>query len=327
MDFFYIDKTDRFDLSQVRTFLKDFDLTYEPQDVDATLAVYNGMDIVATGSVKGNIIRNIAISPSMQGEGLLAGLIQRLHSRLEEQGLYHFFVYTKPSAAPMFLDLGYHTIASVEGTVCFLEFGNHSIGQYLADVKGQLAGRPTPCAGLVMNCNPFTLGHQYLIEQAAAKEQTVVVFVVSEDSSHFSFADRFAMVQAGTAHLDNVVVVPTGPYAVSQATFPTYFLKNDRVELAQTQLDATVFATQTAPTLHIHRRYVGTEPTCKTTAAYNASLATVLPVHGIELVELPRKETAHTPISASVVRALLAEGNTAVLAEYLPQTTLAYLKT
>ena len=40
-------------------------------------------------------------------------------------------------------------------------------------------------AAIVMNANPFTLGHQYLVEKAAAENDLVHLFMVSEDASLF----------------------------------------------------------------------------------------------------------------------------------------------
>ena len=135
-----------------------------------------------------------------------------------------------------------------------------------------------------------------------------------------------AMVKAGTADLGNVTVLPTGPYLISSATFPTYFLKEQStIQNAQCELDVAVFAKYYAPKFGITRRYVGTEPFCGVTAQYNAALENLLPGHGIELRQIPRLESGETPISASAVRALLAEGNRDAIADLVPQTTYNYI--
>ena len=63
-----------------------------------------------------------------------------------------------------------------------------------------------------MNCNPFTLGHRYLIEQASEKVDHLYVFVVEEDKSFFPFSDRIGLVKKGTADLKNITVKPSGKY-------------------------------------------------------------------------------------------------------------------
>lgn len=135
------------------------------------------------------------------------------------------------------------------------------------------------------------------------------------------------MVKLGTADLPNVTVLPTGPYLISSATFPTYFLKErDRAGQVQCMLDIEIFAKYFAPKFSITRRYVGTEPSSALTSQYNEALRDCLPARGIELRELPRLEHAGTPISASTARELLDVGDTKALRQLLPQTTLDYLR-
>ena len=59
---------------------------------------------------------------------------------------------------------------------------------------------------------------------------------------------RMELVKQGTADLTNVTVLPTGPYLLSAATFPTYFLK-DREAAGQIQcaLDIEIFTKRYAP--------------------------------------------------------------------------------
>ena len=178
-----------------------------------------------------------------------------------------------------------------------------------------------------MNCNPFTLGHQYLVEKAAGECDHVYVFVLSEDKSYFSAKDRMAMVKLGTAHLENLTVLPTGPYLISSATFPAYFIK-DKENLAEIQclLDIEIFAGYFAPAFSINARYVGTEPLSLITKKYNCALAEHLPHYGIELIETERAELDGTPISASLVREYIRRKEADALKPLLPQTTLNYLR-
>ncbi len=326
-EYFFIDLDDEFETEAVAKFLQEFELSYNPKELEATLVIYQGSDIIASGSVSGNIIRNVAISKSVQGEGLLADVAQRLQTYIEGKGIYHFFVYTKAKTEAMFIDIGYKLIAKVDWLVSFLEFGNKSIERYLSETAKELPSvQDNEFSAIVMNCNPFTLGHQFLIEKAAAESKNVIVFVVSENRSYFKFDERFQLVKDGTAHLSNVFVVPSGDYAVSAATFPTYFLKKDNVETAQTLLDVTIFASRTAKALNITRRYVGTEPNCPTTYAYNEAMKSILPKFNLELVEIERKEQSAEVISATRVRALYESGDFVALEKLVPSTTLEYLK-
>jgi [citrate (pro-3S)-lyase] ligase len=179
---------------------------------------------------------------------------------------------------------------------------------------------------VVINGNPFTLGHQHLVTLAARQVDRLYVFVVREDRSQFPFAVRLRLAREATAHLGNVTVLDTSRYAVSAATFPSYFMKRlDAVAEAQMQIDLRLFARALAPAFHLAVRFVGQEPLCPTTAAYNRAMADVMAEHGIEWIEVPRAQAGGQPISASRVRAALAAGDRAALRDLVPPTTLAYL--
>ena len=199
--------------------------------------------------------------------------------------------------------------------------------RYVKDLLAQMPeGSPdTPGAALVMNCNPFTNGHAYLLEQAATSNKRVVLFVLSEDKSLVPFKDRFAMVKAAAAKYDNVTVVTSGSYMISSATFPSYFLKDDAlVTRTHADLDATLF-TRIAKALNLTCRFVGEEPFSAATSSYNEALAAVLPQHGIDLRVIPRKAEGGTPISASHVRQLIHDGRIEEIRPLVPDTTYDYL--
>ena len=165
-----------------------------------------------------------------------------------------------------------------------------------------------------MNCNPFTKGHRYLIETAAAECDRLYVFVLSEDKSEFSAKDRLEMVRLGTADISNVTVLPTGPYLISSATFPTYFLKErDKAQQIHCLLDIEIFCQYFVPKFGITHRYIGTEPLSAMTNQYNEALLAHLPQKGISVRQIPRMELDGIPVSASAVRKALVEENTEAL--------------
>ncbi len=176
---------------------------------------------------------------------------------------------------------------------------------------------------IVMNCNPFTFGHRYLIESALDKVDFLIIFVVEEDKSIFSFAERFNMVQEGTADMTHVMVVPSGPFILSQISFPEYFFKETSKEIIHhTEQDVLTFAEKIAPQLGIKYRFVGEEPEDKVTDLYNQAMKKILPQYGINLFEIPRKKQNGKYISASLVRKYLEENNKELLRELLPETTM-----
>ena len=180
--------------------------------------------------------------------------------------------------------------------------------------------QPTGC--IVMNCNPFTLGHRYLIEQAAKQVERLYVMVVREDCSLFAYTERKAMVEQGVADIENVSVIDGSDYAISRATFPTYFLKRlDDAADTQMLLDLDLFRRHIAPALGATVRFVGTEPTDQLTRRYNQLMHEVLK----DVREINRLEKDGNAVSASRVRKAMEEGDMNTIRQLVPPTTLPYI--
>ena len=151
------------------------------------------------------------------------------------------------------------------------------IGSPVNQVNQEGASSQERCAALVMNANPFTLGHLYLTERASAENDTVHLFMVSEDASLIPFKVRRRLITEGTSHLDNIIYHDSGPYIISSATFPSYFQKDmDAVIESHAKLDLVIF-TKIAHALGIGRRYVGEEPHSRVTGIYNQIMEKELP--------------------------------------------------
>lgn len=184
------------------------------------------------------------------------------------------------------------------------------------------------CGAIVMNCNPFTYGHRYLIEKAAAEVDRLYIFVVEEDKSFFKFNDRFEMVKNGTEDLKNVCVVPSGNFIISAFTFPEYFMK-DYVKEKEFDMssDVEIFGSKITPALHIVKRFAGEEPFDVVTKHYNDTMKTLLPKYGVEFVEIPRFSTHEGQIiNATLVRQLLQKKDFDAIGNYVPDSTLQILK-
>ena len=214
-------------------------------------------------------------------------------------------------------DLGYNEIATAAPLFTVLEFGFESIYTYQNYLRTLIRPVKTSAiAAIVVNCNPFTNGHKFLIEKAAAENEVVYLFVVEEERSAFPFLVRWELIQKGIRHLKNVVMVRGGMYVVSGSIFPSYFLKCEEINdvmQKQAELDVTLFAKYIVPVLAITKRYVGTEMYCKTTEAYNRAMQLILPSYGVEVIEVERKSAGNTTtdapdyISASKVRQAIRE--------------------
>lgn len=314
---------DRRTRAQVAALLAGEDLTLDPH-LDYTCAVLDENDqVIATGSCFASSLRCFAVAREHQGEGLLNTVVSHLISVQAARGNFHLFLYTKPASARFFADLGFYEIARLEGTLLFME--NRRRG--FADFCGKLAGtrRPGSAAAIVMNANPFTLGHRYLVEQAAKEYVTVHLFVLSEDASLFPADVRYNLVQEGVKDLPNVVLHRTEDYLISAATFPSYFLRDSESAIcASAQLDLALFV-KIAAALGVSARFVGEEPTSVVTGLYNEIMAQELPKAGIRCVIVPRLEKGGCVVSASTVRQAIHDGDMAAARAMVPPSTWDYL--
>ena len=293
-------------------------------DAQQTVLVWDDGQLIATGSRTGNLLKYIAVDPTRQGEGLLAKVLTALRQEAFREGYPHLFLYTKPANGPLFADLLFYPVAQT-GDVLLMEDRKDGIQSFIRQLPaGEHSGK---VGAAVMNCDPFTLGHQYLIETAAKDCDHLYVFVLSEDKGYFGATDRLEMVRRGTKHLANVTVLPTGPYLISSTTFPTYFLKNrDQADQIHCQLDVEIFTRYFAPAFSIQIRYVGTEPLSPLTEQYNEILKAQLPPQGIRVEEIPRLALESIPVSASAVRAALNARDRQAVQALVPPTTFAYLE-
>ncbi|MEG6584176.1 [citrate (pro-3S)-lyase] ligase [Dendrosporobacter sp. 1207_IL3150] len=309
----------------IKQFLARFDLSFSAQ-VDYTIALYKEGKIAGTGSFCGEVLRNIAIDDAFQGEGLTATIVTKLITEASRRGIFHYFIFTKPDKAYLFSALGFNEVGRAEPYAVLLESGIGSIGSYCREIANNIVEMPEgKRAALVVNCNPFTLGHKAVITKAAAENDSVIVMVVSEEGSVFPFDVRFRLVKEGLAEFNNIAVVPGGKYVVSSATFPGYFTRGNETVTAQTRLDAEIFASRIAPELKISSRYVGDEPYCLVTRAYNEALTDILPQRGISVKIMDRITVNGEVISASRVRALIKDEKWAEISSLVPDTTYKYL--
>lgn len=295
------------------------------ETVEETVLLWEEGELIAAASRQGNLLKCVAVDPDRQGEGLLSALVTPLRQEAFRRGLRHLFLYTKPGNEGLFTPLLFYSVARTD-QVLLMEDRRNGIRQFLDSLPAPPASAG-PVGAAVMNCDPFTLGHRSLIERAAGECGWLYVFLLSEDRGRFSAADRRRMAELGTADLPNVTVLPTGPYLISQATFPTYFLPHrDQAEEIQCRLDLEIFTRYFVPRFQIQRRYVGTEPLSPLTARYNRALHEALPPRGVEVRELPRREAEGVPISASAVRAAWERGELETLRRLVPPTTCHYLQ-
>lgn len=309
-------------LQRLKTFLHACDLDYDDA-IRFTAALMEDDEIIATASLDGSTIKCVAVSSAHQGEDLAAQIMTAVFVQAAQQGLSHLMLYTKPHNQYLFRGFGFHPV--IRTADCLL-MENRRDG--LKDFLGRISvSAQSPVGCIVAHCNPFTLGHRYLIETAASECAHVHVFILSEDRGMFSPDERMCMARESCRDILNVSFHPTGPYMVSASTFPSYFIKDKvRVGDIHCDLDIRLFGERIAPALGITRRYVGTEPNCALTAHYNRRMRELLPRFGVALIEVERRLSGGSPISASRVRQLLSDGRTDELASLLPSASLELIQ-
>lgn len=287
-------------------------------NLDYTCGIFDGdWHLAATGSCFGNTIRCLAVSSARQGEGLLNQIVSHLMEIQALRGNTRVFLYTKPESAKFFGDLGFYEIAGADNKLVFMENRRQGFASYCAAL--QRTKRPGDTAAIVMNANPFTLGHLHLVRQAASESGSVHLFILSEESGPIPFAVRRKLVHDATAHLPNVICHDSGPYIISGATFPSYFLKDeDTVIRTHAALDLEVFG-KIAPCLGITRRYVGEEKSSHVTALYNETMIQRLPKLGIDCKIVPRLAVNGKPVSASTVRQAIHDGRLEDIRPLVPE--------
>lgn len=314
---------------RIASFLEQYGLTYE-SNVDRTIYMEDDGKIIATLSASKYIIKCLAVNSEYRSENLAVTLVSDMIKRLHADGIYYYQVFTKPEYRAIFSSLGFRAILQTE-KVAMLEGGEGDINSCIQKMRTQMKFNlgmdsvegNSDIACVVINGNPFTNGHLKLVEHAAARHKYILVFVVQEDSSYFTFKERYAMAYLALKPLHNVLVLPSSEYVVSRATFPGYFLKTvDETTAEYAKCDALIFQKYFIPQLDIRKRYVGAE-TSDYMQIYNRTLQQVL---GDKLEVVPRFEENGEVISANAVRSLIKEGKLEEALQYIPRNNYSVIK-
>ena len=311
------------ELDRVESFLGFFNLDLKDEHLDKTFYLVDDNDeIIGTISSEGSIIKCLAVKDNYQGENLSSILISHIISYLNSVNIYSYTVYTKPIYESTFLSYGFKMIVKTDKTV-LLESGATSIMDSIKGIKTQIEmtfgsiddSLDIRCA--VLNANPFTLGHQELIVNASKECDLMLVFIVEEDESLFTFKERFSMAYLSLSRYKNVVVIPSTKYMVSLLTFPNYFYKDEKIkEDEYAKIDSLIFKEYFMKYLFIKYRYVGSE-TKNHMTIYNKTLKEYL---GDSLIVVDRyKNDNGDVLSASKVRELIKNKDLNDIESFIPR--------
>lgn len=326
---------------RIEQFLGDNGLRLDDVDYYAALVDETTDEIVAGGGLKGGVIKCVAVADGHKGEAVANQIVSHLIAHANADGHQCVKLFTKPQNRQMFESMSFRLLAEAPKAI-LMETGIGGIKRYSEELKrekGKVKSEKSngklhhlnpstphpimPQSGIIiMNCNPFTLGHRYLIEQAAQQVDTLYILVVREDCSMFGYDERKAMIVRGVAHINNVVVCDGSEYSISATTFPTYFLKSlSDASDTQMTLDIDLYRRHIAPALGVTMRFVGTEPDDPLTRRYNELMKSMLP----DVREVARLQQSGVAVSASRVRKAIVENHLALAARFVPPTTVPYI--
>lgn len=320
----YVDKDQIKKKKEAEKFLNSISLKYD-ECVDITITIKNKEEIVGTISAEDNLIKCMGVNQKYRNEGILNTLISEIIKYKYSQNIYELSVITGKCNREKLLSLGFYEIYSTDKIV-LMENSKYKFQDYLKSLEKHKKDNMNKNAAIIMNLNPITKGHLYLIEKASKENDYTYIFIVSEDKSKIPYEIRLDLAEKSTAHLKNVKILKGGDYIISSATFPSYFTKtyNDWIE-NYCSLDLNIFGKYISKTLNIKRRYVGSEPYCNLTEYYNKKMHEILPKYNVEVVEVERISKRNQAISASKVRRLLEESKFDELKELVPEPTYKYL--
>lgn len=325
---------------QIEMFLQTNGLRYDDVDYYAAIVDESSDEMIAGGGLKGSVIKCVAVADGHKGEAVANVIVSHLIAKANAEGCQCVKLYTKPDNRQLFESLSFRLIAESPNAI-LMETGVGGIEKYSEELRVKseelrvkseelkndesvVSNARKPIGVIVMNANPFTLGHRFLVEQSSELVERLYVVVVREDCSMFSYNERKAMVSQGVRDIGNVVVVDGSDYAVSAATFPTYFLKqlSDATD-TQIILDLDLYRRRIAPALGATIRFFGSEPTDPLTRRYNELMHQQLGEEHVH--EIQRKQQEGSAISASRVRKAMLEGCIWDAIQLVPPTTIPYI--
>lgn len=322
----------KYRLTNLINFLNSQGLEFD-NNINFTVLIKNEKDqIIATGSLDTNIIKCLAVAQNHRNEGLAATIVSSLINKAASNGIRKLFVYTKCENEKMFKDLGFYTIEKTN-KILLMENIKNGFTNYLHNIKRETENylesnniKPKKIGCIIANCNPFTNGHLYLMENSAKKCDLLHVFILSGSNKFFNEEERVSLVKQGIKNHDNIIVHYAKDYILSPLTFPTYFIKEKtQTSNINCELDVTIFINKIVPLLNITHRFLGTETNDLVTNAYNNYLTNALKDSKVVLEIIDRKKVGNIIISASTVRKYIENKEFDKIKDFVPKTTYEFI--
>ena len=214
--------------------------------------------------------------------------------------------------------------------------GMTGLEKWEGNLHSQL-GDCSDTAVVIFNSNPLTIGGRYLAEIASRRSRRLLVLVIqgkTDSGSHgnhednvmeFSFKDRLAMTEKALSDLQNVIVMPSGPYLIGRDDFPKGYLSETLgAASAHAYLNCMAFC-HICRALGIRSAYAGDEPRDEMSEIHLNTLRQLCAQNEIVLKVAERKRIDDKYISSSMVRKALATGDMETAEKLVPASVLPYL--
>jgi len=314
--------TSNADRDAARSLVASTCLKFE-EGFDDLVGIFDARRLVACGARAGRVLKMLVVDPAHRGEGLLGDIVAELMRRGREAGVDGFFIFTRPETSPVFEGLAFKQLVCTDHAA-LLEHGN-GLHHYFRQRAGLIrSGRN---AAVVLTSDPFSSGHQHLAEHASERADWVYVLVPSEGRFVWPLDVRLDLARQGTRHLSNVIVTETGPYALSSATFPAYFLKpGEAADEVRLEVDVELFARHLAPAFSLETRVAGTEPLDPMLRRYNQIMQKGLARRAIRFLQVERKKLGGRWINTAAVHKAFMNRDLPLLQELVPEPTFAHLQ-
>lgn len=121
-------------MAEIAQFLHENDLSVDTT-VEVFITVTRDEKLIACGGIAGNIIKCVAISESVRGEGLALTLATELINLAYERHSTHLFIYTKTEYEALFRQCGFSTLTSVPGVMVLMENSATRLKRYAESLK------------------------------------------------------------------------------------------------------------------------------------------------------------------------------------------------
>lgn len=127
--FSHVKRSENKKMAAIAQFLKENDLSVDTT-VEIFITVTRDDRLIACGGIAGNIIKCVAISETVRGEGLALTLATELINLAYERHCTHLFIYTKTEYEALFKQCGFSTLTSVPGIMVLMENSTTRLKRY-----------------------------------------------------------------------------------------------------------------------------------------------------------------------------------------------------